>query len=76
MRRRAIKESTVQILEHIRPLTHRTGEELLLMAIGAGSHARRRIHRELDVRALMASGRSRARVAPPRPTLPLVSHAA
>jgi hypothetical protein len=68
----------VQILEHVRPLTHRTGEELLLMAIGAGNQARRRIHRELDVRALLASGRVRARVAPARPTLRAVglSHAA
>jgi hypothetical protein len=57
----------MQIHEQARSLTRRSGEELLLMAISGGSEARRRIHKELDLRAALAAGRSRAGVMAGRP---------
>ena len=57
----------MQILEQARSLTHRSGEELLLMAISGGGQARRQIHKELDIRAVLAAGPARAGITLGRP---------
>jgi hypothetical protein len=41
----------MQNLELVSPLVHRTGEELLLLAIVGDAKARRHIHKELSLRA-------------------------
>jgi hypothetical protein len=56
-----------------RPLTERSGEELLLMAIAGDTTLRRSITRELNLRALLAEGPRRARqIAAAHPRLRLV----
>lgn len=59
-------------LDQPRPLSDLTGEELLLLAIVGARGNRRRIHQELDLRAVLAEGARRARSAVTRPRLQIV----
>ena len=59
-----------------RPLSDLCGEELLLLAIAGAPGARRRIHQELSLRALLAEGARRARSAAKPPQLRLVRNRA
>jgi len=63
-------------IDQPRPLSDLSGEELLLMAIAGAPNNRRRIHQELELRALLGQGARRARVAETRPRLRLVRSAA
>lgn len=62
----------MQTLDQARPLSERTGEELLIMAVGGNPQDRKRIHRELTYRALLAEGARRAGRAFTQPRLRLV----
>ncbi len=62
----------MQLANQTRPLSHRSGEELLMLSIGGGRDTRHRINRELNLRALFADCTRRAHYAAIRPRLRLV----
>ncbi len=55
-----------------RPLSDHSGTELLILAIAGTAGQRRQIETELNLRALLAEGPRRRRLAPQRPRLRLV----